>query len=1037
MLVVGGLTTSEYEGETYIEGTFSVDVWFVPGLTADEVASPFFDPAPYLDDAPLASTWFVDGSGNPVRLTAPGDGAFYLSLSSDAELFEPLDYALVFDRVGEATGSVSPPPRVGTELGGVADPFAPGPTDAARSPLLIGDGAASSTDGAIRYAADFEAGKGYVVSVVGIGTQALLSPSVSRSGDLATQAAGGGYSGGPTAAQSWLFPEVDVSGSGFSDVSVRDAVVSFPSTDRGRTGGDFRISILEARELEPFGDVAGQSFEGAQLLRIGEALSASLNAAGDVDRFEIVAPDGAGVLVGLVPFGVDEATSVAQAGDALIGGRMTFIAVNERTGAARELGVLGGFRDIADESSALVQARAGERLYVDISHPSRTGDYMLSAVQQFDTVGGDLATQGGLAVGDAVFGLLLGTQDEDWYAASLSAGVEYAFAVADDPALPRGGVNIDLTLRDADGAALSFAEGGETGGTLSFTPTESGTYFLALAKDPEDDAFTGSQPYQVSHTSLSPPPAQTVSRIEAFGGETTEGTEDGEGGRLAFSLRRSGDLSVETTVDYIIEPGTAGADDVVGTLPREGSVTFAAGETVKPVIVDVTPDARAEIDETLTLRFTGADGPGDVEILRETAEGVIRDDEPAPILFIETLSNGDEGGGRRPSSFGQTSAFWPSFVGNGEGRPAEFVIKREGPAEEGLVVDYAFEVGDPIGRVAQSQEWTTFGWSVWDRWFSGPTTDFFVEDTVTLFNAATDPTVNRSALSGQLALGGDEAVPLEDLFGLPDLSFADEFTLFEFSQSAPLPSALLGGTADISASASLAYSFPGVEFGALEIAGGFSSRTTTSSFAVAGEDFVVSVDPNPAINLLFEVSGAGLLDFEVDLDLSASAALRDVSVGGVDFGDLELTASDGLGFDLLPSSLEGEIAPGVTGFIKTPEGALAQAGRSVRSGETATGTTSERSAGAASSGLETLSAVVPAFDLLKGEETLETGVGARSFEYVLADLFLSLGYDLVTEIAFTPELETSLRVDGTRYDLTNGQATISAGSAGVLDGVVD
>ena len=103
-----------------------------------------------------------------------------------------------------------------------------------------------------------------------------------------------------------------------------------------------------------------------------------------------------------------------------------------------------------------------------------------------------------------------------------------------------------------------------------------------------------------------------------------------------FTITRTGVITGTTTVDYVVEgtgdyPATA-ADFAGGVLPAS-TVTFAAGETVKTITVEVVGDTVAEPDETFRLRLVNPVG-GVLAI--DSATAAIIDDDPAPALSVAT-----------------------------------------------------------------------------------------------------------------------------------------------------------------------------------------------------------------------------------------------------------------------------------------------------------------------------------------------------------------------------------------------------------------
>ena len=108
--------------------------------------------------------------------------------------------------------------------------------------------------------------------------------------------------------------------------------------------------------------------------------------------------------------------------------------------------------------------------------------------------------------------------------------------------------------------------------------------------------------------------------------------DEGAGASVAFEVSLSGAFTTAShsvTVDYATADGTAVAgEDYTAT---SGTLTFAAGETVKTVNVPVLDDAVDEGEETFTFRLSNATGGriGDGE-----ATGTIANDDPLQKMWL-------------------------------------------------------------------------------------------------------------------------------------------------------------------------------------------------------------------------------------------------------------------------------------------------------------------------------------------------------------------------------------------------------------------
>jgi hypothetical protein len=101
---------------------------------------------------------------------------------------------------------------------------------------------------------------------------------------------------------------------------------------------------------------------------------------------------------------------------------------------------------------------------------------------------------------------------------------------------------------------------------------------------------------------------------------------------FTFTVTRTGLTTGSTTVNYAgTGSGTnpANAADFVGGVLPSGTVSFAAGETSKPITINVNGDATVEPDEGFTVTLSGASGGA--QITTPTATGTITNDDTSGI----------------------------------------------------------------------------------------------------------------------------------------------------------------------------------------------------------------------------------------------------------------------------------------------------------------------------------------------------------------------------------------------------------------------
>jgi chitinase len=105
---------------------------------------------------------------------------------------------------------------------------------------------------------------------------------------------------------------------------------------------------------------------------------------------------------------------------------------------------------------------------------------------------------------------------------------------------------------------------------------------------------------------------------------------DESGGGVRLDVLRTGNLTRAFNVDYEITPGTAAASDFTGT---GGTLTFAAQDTRKVVVVNIVDDRIPESPETVWLRLhnvsagavIGSPAGADIIILDDDAPPVVED----------------------------------------------------------------------------------------------------------------------------------------------------------------------------------------------------------------------------------------------------------------------------------------------------------------------------------------------------------------------------------------------------------------------------
>jgi Ca2+-binding RTX toxin-like protein len=165
----------------------------------------------------------------------------------------------------------------------------------------------------------------------------------------------------------------------------------------------------------------------------------------------------------------------------------------------------------------------------------------------------------------------------------------------------------------------NLALGGSWAGPVNLGPDGQDRLQIDYIKVWDSNPYTAAAPAPVS-----PPPPPSVfvgsdqSVLEGNSGTTS----------MVFTLTRSGDLTGSTSLNWSTDIGGGGTNapnltDVSG--PISGSVTFAAGESQKQIIISVNGDVTVEPDEVFHLTVSNVSG------------GVIGDDGVA----VGTILNDD------------------------------------------------------------------------------------------------------------------------------------------------------------------------------------------------------------------------------------------------------------------------------------------------------------------------------------------------------------------------------------------------------------
>ena len=220
---------------------------------------------------------------------------------------------------------------------------------------------------------------------------------------------------------------------------------------------------------------------------------------------------------------------------------------------------------------------------------------------------------------------------------------------------------LDWTANSGSGAdAATVGSGGDITGTvsgsLSFAAGETTKYITLTVAD--DTVFEDTETFTLDLSNVSS--SGTISDAQAIGTIEDDGTGNGgsdddrarftisdelvtEGGTFTFTVSRSGDTSVQQTIEYAtsIESGdTAETEDFTAA---SGTLTFTAGSTSETFTVSTASDSTVdEGNESLTLTLSNNSG-GTSLIDDAVGEGIISDGTARRTLTISDAAE-DEGG---------------------------------------------------------------------------------------------------------------------------------------------------------------------------------------------------------------------------------------------------------------------------------------------------------------------------------------------------------------------------------------------------------
>jgi len=217
-----------------------------------------------------------------------------------------------------------------------------------------------------------------------------------------------------------------------------------------------------------------------------------------------------------------------------------------------------------------------------------------------------------------------------------TSSVEVAFSAGDTDAGDFGG-----TLPSTQ--TVNFSEHGsgksigiDVSGDIDFENNEAFTLSLQNPTDATIDETADTADGLIVNDDQELPnvPLISIAPADATPVEGDEGTTD-----YTFTVTRvGGDLSGASTVDVAFTAGDTDADDFGGTLPETQTVTFAADETEKTVVITGSGDTDVEPHEAFEVSLEFATN-SIIDDTASSAEGTIFNDDVSTLNLI----NGTDG----------------------------------------------------------------------------------------------------------------------------------------------------------------------------------------------------------------------------------------------------------------------------------------------------------------------------------------------------------------------------------------------------------
>ncbi|MFA6109039.1 MAG: Calx-beta domain-containing protein [Candidatus Latescibacterota bacterium] len=226
------------------------------------------------------------------------------------------------------------------------------------------------------------------------------------------------------------------------------------------------------------------------------------------------------------------------------------------------------------------------------------------------------------------------------------------------------GFTVSLSAASGQTVTVGYATADISAAAGSDYVAQSGTVSLAPGQTSATVAVTVNgdliiEPNEVLALNLSNPVKATLADAQGLGTLTNDdaiptisvndpsATEGNSGTHaLTFTVSLSNPTAQTVTVHYATANGTASSSSDYTS--RSGSLSFAAGETTKPVAVTIKGDLPNEADETLYLNLTN---PTNATIADAQGIGTILNDDPLPTLAISDKATAEGNSGTKSLTF--------------------------------------------------------------------------------------------------------------------------------------------------------------------------------------------------------------------------------------------------------------------------------------------------------------------------------------------------------------------------------------------------